>query len=388
MPGSTAAPGLPGGNDFARLPYGPSGSQLVMTRSLHERGPDVHTGDQREDRLAGTLTSGRVLPLVALVFAASAIVALATKQAWLLPPAFHLGTGWSWAVRVAGAAVAAAGVTGLLAQRRVLRPSETRAPDPTVVALRTAGIIMAVVTLVALGHMPSRSVSHEGSGGSTVKGPTAGQPPGDGPGRPALSIGGNSLVAGSRTPGGDLPSDPTAHRPPPGAPPNAFHRLARLLLRLLALVAALFVFMALLSRLRNRRRPLEFELPSAHAEAEAGLEASLEAIYREDGDPRDQITLAYRRLLLALATVDAPRRPEEAPHEHLHRVMGALGVPPGPLHRLTELYVEAQFSRRPVTDEHRAAAAEALEASLASLRSVRVPVGAALPATGLVEALA
>jgi hypothetical protein len=43
-------------------------------------------------------------------------------------------------------------------------------------------------------------------------------------------------------------------------------------------------------------------------------------------------------------------------------------VPPGPLHRVAELYVLAQFSRRPVTEEHRTAAWNALQESLGSLR--------------------
>ena len=42
---------------------------------------------------------------------------------------------------------------------------------------------------------------------------------------------------------------------------------------------------------------------------------------------------------------------------------------PQPLHRLTELYVLAQFSGRPITEQHRAAAEDALKVSLADLRT-------------------
>jgi hypothetical protein len=61
---------------------------------------------------------------------------------------------------------------------------------------------------------------------------------------------------------------------------------------------------------------------------------------------------------------------QEAPYEHLHRVLAPLGIRPGPLHRLAGLYVMAQFSERPVTEEHRAAAALSLEVSLEGLREL------------------
>ncbi|MEJ2677936.1 MAG: DUF4129 domain-containing protein, partial [Gemmatimonadota bacterium] len=58
------------------------------------------------------------------------------------------------------------------------------------------------------------------------------------------------------------------------------------------------------------------------------------------------------------------------PYEHLDRALGPLHVEPGPMHRLAELYVIAQFSEHPVTEAHRATAAEALEASLNGLQAV------------------
>ena len=107
------------------------------------------------------------------------------------------------------------------------------------------------------------------------------------------------------------------------------------------------------------------------ADAEAGLTASLGAVTYEGDDPRGQITAAYHRLLAALAAAGVPRAPYEAPHEHLHRALAPLGVTPDPMHRLTALYVIAQFSEQPITERHRAAAADALERALANLRTAR-----------------
>lgn len=113
--------------------------------------------------------------------------------------------------------------------------------------------------------------------------------------------------------------------------------------------------------------------PLAAEEAEAGLVASLDEA-QESGDPRQRIMAAYLRLLEALAAAGAPRRLEEAPHEHLSRVLGPLGVRPEPVHELAELFVLARFGNAPVTDEHRHASVTALETSLADLRAAVGPL--------------
>lgn len=126
----------------------------------------------------------------------------------------------------------------------------------------------------------------------------------------------------------------------------------------------------------KRKKQAEEVTPDAPpvdaADAEAGLEASL-AIAQDTGDPRQQITAAYHRLLLALAQTGGARQPQEAPHEHLNRVLGPLGVRPEPVHQLAELYVMAQFSERPITDQHQAAAVTALEQTLTDLRAALPP---------------
>lgn len=120
-------------------------------------------------------------------------------------------------------------------------------------------------------------------------------------------------------------------------------------------------------------------LPLDAAAAQAGLEASLDAV-TADASPRDAISDAYARLLAALADAGAARRPHEAPHEHLDRVLTPLGVRSAPLHRLAELFVLARFSQHPVTTAHRDEASEALRAALADLREADVRRARTTPA--------
>jgi len=108
-------------------------------------------------------------------------------------------------------------------------------------------------------------------------------------------------------------------------------------------------------------------LPVDAAVAEAGFVASIEAMLDGD-DARVAIVAAYAALLEVLATAGAGRRPQEAPHEHLDRVLGPLGVRPEPLHELAERFVRARFSPHPVEEDDRRAALTLLEAARADLR--------------------
>ena len=132
----------------------------------------------------------------------------------------------------------------------------------------------------------------------------------------------------------------------------------------------------LMRRLMRRRKqgPIP-DIPLASEDAQASLEASLGEVIGDSRDPRQAITNAYRRLLIALAAAGAIREPHEAPHEHLHRALGPLGVRPQPLHRLTGLYVLAQFGGCPVTEQHRSVAVDALEVSLADLGAAPLSAG-------------
>jgi hypothetical protein len=153
-------------------------------------------------------------------------------------------------------------------------------------------------------------------------------------------------------------------------------------LNVLLVVVAVLLFV-LMRRRRRAVAPLS-DLPWGPEEAEAGLVASLAEVSEKGQDPRSQITAAYLRLLSALSEAGAPRKAQEAPHEHLRRILGPLGVQADPLHELTGLYVMAQFSLRPVTERNRAAAARALEISLSSIRDQRAAMDA--DPSGLVSA--
>ena len=114
--------------------------------------------------------------------------------------------------------------------------------------------------------------------------------------------------------------------------------------------------------------PPEDQPPVDADAAEAGLTASLATVAAGD-DPRAAIVNAYLQLLEALAEAGGARRQEEAPHEHLNRVLGPLGVRPEPIHQLAELFVMARFSPHPVTEQHRDEAAALLNGALADIRT-------------------
>lgn len=101
---------------------------------------------------------------------------------------------------------------------------------------------------------------------------------------------------------------------------------------------------------------------------EEALRLSLEDLRREP-DPRRAIVAAYARMLAVLGRLGVPRRAAEAPLEYLRRVLGELEGDPEPTRRLTDLFQRAQFSRRPVTEDMRAEAIQALN-------SVRERLGA------------
>jgi hypothetical protein len=319
-------------------------------------------------------------PAVSLIIAGCAVVALAAAGVRLLLPAAGLAGAWGPVVRVAGVAAAAAGFWGLMAQRGRLMQPGRRAPDPTAAGLVAAGTTMAILAALALLAPRQRvivpSADRMGDVATAQSEPPETPPPGassrnrNGGFFSGFGLGllrGRRLRTGAR-------GAATPQNPEPQSPAWSLLRNARwVLVGLLLLAAALIAFRQL------RRGGLDDELddeppepepePTVAAEdAAAGLAASLDALAAPGRDPRQQITAAYRRLLLALAAAGAPRQPQEAPYEHLDRALGPLRVEPGPMHRLTELYVTAQFSEHPVTESHRAAAAEALAVSLDGLR--------------------
>lgn len=310
------------------------------------------------------------LPLVLLVLVGSALVASAAHGLRLVLPALEIDGGGTWGIRVAGAVIAVGGVAALLAQRKRLAPDSAAGPDPTRVALTTAGTIMGLLTLVALYVHPLDPRDPVAPQPTLASQGPAPPPPADAERAPPPPnwVGGLGLATASEDRRQE--AEPVEATEDQGIDPDLRERLARsarVVLVALAVVVGLWIVARRLARRWRKRTP---EPPVPPADAEAGLEASLDAFADSIGDPRRQITAAYRRLLGALAAADAPREPQEAPHEHLERALGPLGLDREPLHRLAELYVVAHFSERPVTERHREAAVDALEVSLVRLRAL------------------
>lgn len=315
----------------------------------------------------------------ALAIAACAIVAAAATGYGLLVPASSLDGGRTLALRLIAFVTAAAALAALVMLRRELGPRAERDADPLAVSLVAAALIMAALALTA--RMAPRAPDTLAAAGPPAAGdgnfdPSNPDAEGDGVGGRGGSRRPLGLpVGGFRGLGGNAPRPGFvfgADAPQPILDEATEDRL-RSALRFLALLllgtAIIMVFV--------RRRPaglpddLSIDLPLAAA-AHAGLAESLDAVSADaDHDPRASIIAAYRRLLALLTDAGAPREPHEAPHEHLRRTLGPLGVAPEPMHRLADLFVLARFSTHPVTDRHRAEAARALESALADLRAAR-----------------
>lgn len=325
-----------------------------------------------------------VLRLALAVVAFTALVALAAKETRLLLPPATLEGGGVWAVRIAGVAAALAGAVGLLIQRKRLGAGGGGGGDPAMVGLRTAGVIMGLLAFVALLNPPVTSRDEASLQVRwSIGGQTAPERSESGESTSRSREGGGEFTGeGGGMPGGGAGSMGMGS---PGTEQSADEPEESLLRRIPGFVwAVFFVLLAglLVLALRSRGERDVENSPEAiapgaeHGKEEegrgldAGVEASLAEVTQGRGEPRERITAAYRRLLATLAEAGAPRRPEEAPYEHLRRTLGSLGVRPEPLHRLAGLYVLAQFGGRPVTEAEGSEAAAALKLSLAGLRAL------------------
>ena len=313
---------------------------------------------------------------VAMVVGASAVVAAAAAGVGLLVPPIALGSGWVRGLRYVGLAVVLVGLGGLLFDRPAQRP--TRGPDPTLAAIFAAAALMSLLALAALlaprtpFDMGGSRASASSRAGMGPEGAAEAEeiPP---PPPPTATA---DLTEGFRPDGIEL-GGPSASDVSNSAEEEegslfdwgALSEMGDVLL------AALIVGLLIAGRWVMKRRPdgeprrdPEPE-PVTAEDAAVLLGTSLEALLSPGLPSREAITAAYRRLLEVLAAVGAGRQPYEAPHEHLARTVVPLGVSPGPMARLAELYVLAQFSEAPIEEAHRADAATALRSSLAELRA-------------------
>lgn len=324
-----------------------------------------------------TGSRARSAVVTAVVLAVCGLVGLTASGVGLVAAPVWLGGSWPFAIRTGGAVAALMGIAYLVVQRKRFRPVDDRAPDPTAAALSTAATIMGVLVLVALlaPRMATMEEQTSRTRSSPVEGDsTNGSSAGSAGLLPQAGAGGGGAGASGRSRGGSAEDRIDRSNPQNGGGEAGRGVLARLGN---ALLIAVLVAIGVLGFLIMRGRSDAGEAHDwstrrvAAADAEAGLEASLGEVAYDGDDPRAQITAAYHRLLFALAAVGAPREPQEAPYEYLARVLGPLGVRREPVHRLTELYVVAQFSEHPVDEQHRILAVAALEEGLSNLRAMR-----------------
>jgi cytochrome b561 len=79
-----------------------------------------------------------------------------------------------------------------------------------------------------------------------------------------------------------------------------------------------------------------------------------------EADPRRAVIAAWARMERGLAATGLPRRAAETPFEYVARVLAEASVGPAAVHRLTDLFERAKFSRHPVDRAMRDDAVEAL----------------------------
>ncbi|NNF38875.1 MAG: DUF4129 domain-containing protein [Gemmatimonadetes bacterium] len=315
----------------------------------------------------------------AIVFATVSVVALAVRGVRVMDGFGFAGLG-SGTVRLVGLIALAAGAGGLWFYRGRGGPRPDRAPDPTFEALRSAATIMTLLALAGL-ILPAMGLpgggssggGEGGSGGVRTSSDAFGRPPPPLPRLPGRQRRGAALEeeAAQEAP----PAEGERLRPPDVGDPNpgALELIGNLSSLLMTILVVGVLLAGVFGRKRRGRTSDEDEavpVPDAE-EMREGLEASLRALSDPTGDAADGISAAYRTLLAALGEAGAPRLPYEAPYEHLHRTLAALGVPRQAMYRLTTLYVRAQFGPGPVMEADREAAAAALGASLDALAAAQ-----------------
>jgi len=135
-----------------------------------------------------------------------------------------------------------------------------------------------------------------------------------------------------------------------------------------AVVAMVAIVAAWLLADRRRRGP-----PRTAAERLVELlDDTLDDLEREP-DPRRAVIAAWARMERGLAAAGLPRRPAEAPFEYVGRVLAASPVRPAHVHRLTDLFERAKFSRHTIDQAMR-------EEAVAALRAVRSDLAEAVRA--------
>jgi uncharacterized protein DUF4129 len=155
-------------------------------------------------------------------------------------------------------------------------------------------------------------------------------------------------------------------------------------LEVLTVLVGLFLAGRLLRRLRQlwlaRRRRLRPVRPEDVEFEVLGSAAQVTEVMAEDaeeqrsllavaGEPRNAIVECWDRFEQQAVRAGVQRRPWQTTAEFVLGVLDLIGADRGAVARLADLYREARFSDHPMTDEHRAAALDALDAIHRSLRT-------------------
>jgi hypothetical protein len=126
---------------------------------------------------------------------------------------------------------------------------------------------------------------------------------------------------------------------------------------------------------RRRRRPpppedVEFEVVGSAGRVSALITEDAEEqrnLLTVPGEPRNAIVECWHRFERQAVRAGVERRAWQTTSEFVLRVLDLVGADGGAVARLADLYREARFSDHPMTDEHRAAALDALDAIHRSL---------------------
>lgn len=161
---------------------------------------------------------------------------------------------------------------------------------------------------------------------------------------------------------------------------NGLLRAIALVLEIIVALAAAYVLYRAVGWARQtwdaRRRPdplpvdAEFDVLAAPALLAAELAAEAAARRRlllAEGSPRNAVVAAWTGFETAADRVGAARRPWETSSEFTLRVLELAAADADAVSRLARLYREARFSEHELTEEHRAAALEALDEIQVSL---------------------
>jgi hypothetical protein len=188
-----------------------------------------------------------------------------------------------------------------------------------------------------------------------------------------------SSVSGGRDPLEDLRHKKRGD-PPDWLGPVAFALELLTFAVVLFLVGRLLrrVRQAWLARTRRRRRrrspddeEVEFEVLGSAAQVSATMADDAEeqrSLLAFDGNPRNAIVECWHRFEQQAVRAGVERRSWQTTAEFVLESLDLVGADHGAVAELAGLYREARFSDHPMTDRHRQAALEALDAIHAGLR--------------------